>query len=157
MKSCNRLLFSWRAANSHLRLNEIQPIAIQVHSMATRRERTVLLVDDDEGVLAILEHTMAQQGWRILAAENGEQALQSCRDQIDAVDLVITDLQMPEMNGNELAKRLRELKPALPIIFVSGDSGSDLADAVKALPNHRYLKKPFRTSELAELVTNFVG
>lgn len=135
---------------------------IQAHrdsgaSMANRRERTVLLVDDDDGVLAILHHTMAQLGWRVLAAENGEQALQSCRHQIESVDLVITDLQMPEMNGNELAKRLRALRPSLPIIFVSGDSASDLAEAVKGLPNHCYLKKPFRTSDLAALVSSFVG
>ena len=63
---------------------------------------------------------------------------------------------MPEMNGCVLAERIRQLHPKLPIIFVSGDSGSQLAALAEAISNHHYLKKPFRTSELASLVSRVV-
>jgi two-component system cell cycle sensor histidine kinase/response regulator CckA len=123
--------------------------------MDTNPQKTVLLVDDDDGVLAILEHTMSRMlGWRVLTAENGEHALAKWRDHINTIDLLITDLHMPEMNGCVLAERIRQLHPKVPIIFVSGDSGSELATSVEAVSNHRYLKKPFRTSELSALVAN---
>jgi DNA-binding NtrC family response regulator len=125
--------------------------------MDTNPKKSVLLVDDDDGVLSILEHTMTTMlGWRVLTAENGEHALTQWHDQIKTIDLLITDLQMPEMNGCVLAERVRQLHPTVPIIFVSGDSGSELAALADAISNHHFLKKPFRTSELSSLVSRVV-
>lgn len=124
--------------------------------MSKAPQKTVLVVDDDDGVMSILEFTMTQLGWRVLTAENGATALAQWRDQIPVIDLLITDLQMPEMNGCDLARQVRELHPTLPIIFVSGDSSSELAGAAESITNHRSLRKPFRTSALTTLVSSFV-
>src|SRR5712664_2886295 len=99
--------------------------------MTTRKNRTVLLVDDDESILSLLQIALTQLGWQVLAAANGQQALDLHEAQIPALDLLITDLQMPLMNGCELARRLREMRPTLPILFISGDSSSDLLPAVE--------------------------
>lgn len=124
--------------------------------MDTQTSRTVLVVDDDDGVMSILSFTMAHQGWHVLSADNGEHALATWQKQAAEIDLLITDVHMPEINGCELAKKIRADQPSLPIIFVSGDSGSDLALSVQTFPNHRYLKKPFRTSELVDMVSSFI-
>ena len=125
--------------------------------METSKKRTVLVVDDDDGVLSILQHAMSLLGWSVLASNDAEKALTQWSQQIQEIDLLITDLHMPAMNGCELARRIRELHPTLPIIFVSGDSGSDVAADTASIPNHRYLKKPFRSSVFMETVTSFVG
>jgi CheY-like chemotaxis protein len=125
--------------------------------MAAPHERTVLVVDDDEGVMTLLNHAMQLLGWRVLTAMDGQNALAQWSEQIPKIDLLITDLHMPDMNGVELARRIRELRPTLPIVFVSGDSGSDLAEQMATIPDHRYLKKPFRTAILAAVVSSLVA
>jgi two-component system cell cycle sensor histidine kinase/response regulator CckA len=123
--------------------------------MATHQNRIVLIVDDDDGVMSIVSHTMELSGWQVISAHDGENALATWRDHGQEVDLLITDVHMPEINGCELARQIRATQPALPIIFVSGDSGSELSANMHAIANHRYLKKPFRTSELIALVASF--
>ena len=125
--------------------------------MGTHRDRIVLLVDDDDGVMSVLSHAMAHIGWRVLAADNAEAALAAWRAEDQGIDLLITDVHMPETHGCELAQRIRERQPAVPIVFISGDPESELSAAAQKFSNHRYLKKPFRTSELVALVSSFEG
>ncbi|MFC3711952.1 PAS domain S-box protein [Sphingoaurantiacus capsulatus] len=108
------------------------------------REATILLVDDEELVRAGTTDMLTDLGYTVVEARAGAEAL-SLFDERDDIDLVVSDYLMPDMNGAELASALRERKPALPILLVTGYT--NLAEGVAAdLPR---LAKPFRQDDLA--------
>ena len=119
---------------------------------------TVLVVDDDESVLETAKETVADLGYRVLAAHDGPEALQILKGP-DKIDLLFSDIVMPGgMNGIQLAEEARRLHPALKVLLTSGHSAAVLADnhgLPKAFP---VLGKPYRRDQLAgklrELINN---
>jgi len=119
--------------------------------MATGQDRTfrtVLLVDDDNGVREVTSIMLEDLGLKVLQAANGQEALEIIRADTP-IDILLTDFAMPGMNGAELAQAVRERLPALPVIFVTGYAELDAFD----LDNAQVLQKPFRERELAERIT----
>ena len=108
---------------------------------------TVLLVEDDQGVLEIVTAWMEELGYRVLTAQNGPEAL-SVLERGEPIDLLFTDLVMPHgISGGELARRARQIRPELKILLGSGYSARISPDAAAAsLP---ILGKPYRQVELA--------
>ena len=108
----------------------------------------VLLVDDDEGVGKIAALTLRQKGHDILFASNGLEALMVYSSYRQKIDLVLTDVDMPQMNGIELAARIRARDPSKKILFMSGRTFDDLG-----IPkNYPMLSKPFLPSQLVAAV-----
>lgn len=107
---------------------------------------SILIVDDDPYVLQVLEARLQTSGFHTLKAENGQDALRLLKD--NKVDLMISDMKMPGMNGLEVMLKARSLQPGLPIIFLT--AYSTVADAVKAVKAGAvdYLPKPFDGREL---------
>jgi two-component system, OmpR family, response regulator CpxR len=81
-------------------------------------KKTILCVDDHEQSLSIRKLILETRGYRVIACTGGEQALVAFND--GGVDLVLTDLVMPGMSGNELVERVKQLSPATPVILFSG-------------------------------------
>jgi len=81
---------------------------------------TILLVDDDDLVRDLGQEILELNGYSFLTANNGREALQLCADRKGPIDLLITDVMMPEMGGTELVERLRLLRPVLKVLFTSG-------------------------------------
>ena len=81
----------------------------------------VLCVDDDPGMRELYAAMLSRNGYEAITVGNGHQALTVCQFNAN-VDLAIVDLEMPEMDGNELAERLKTLNPLLPIMMVSGSN-----------------------------------
>jgi len=81
---------------------------------------TILLVEDEEPVLEIVRKLLGLNRYLVIEAHDGYQALAICQDYSDVIDLMITDIIMPQMNGIELAKRARILRPAMKVLFMSG-------------------------------------
>jgi CheY-like chemotaxis protein len=108
---------------------------------------TVLLVEDDQGVLEIVTAWMEELGYRVLTAQNGREAL-SVLKRGEPIDLLFTDLVMPHgISGGELARRARQIRPELKILLGSGYSARISLDAAAAsLP---ILGKPYRQVERA--------
>lgn len=111
---------------------------------------TILIVDDEPEVRAVVAEFLEDFGYRVLQAEGGTQALRRLAEN-PTVQLLITDIRMPEMSGIELAERAAEGNPQLKVIFISGYF---VAQQVR----RRFLRKPFRMKELeaavrAELAT----
>jgi two-component system, NtrC family, sensor kinase len=110
---------------------------------------SVLIVDDDECVLETAKETVADLGYRVLAAHNGQEALQILRG-FEKVDLLFSDIVMPGgLNGIQLAEEARRLRPTLKVLLTSGHSTSVLTDKhglAKAFP---VLGKPYRRDQLA--------
>ncbi len=120
------------------------------------RERvTVLLVEDEAGVRRLVRRMLVERGYRVLEASDGKEALAIYERQRAPVDLVLTDIVMPNMNGNELADRLRALKPSLKILFMTGYSE-------EAVLKHKpcsapILNKPFLAEALDRKVLEALG
>jgi CheY-like chemotaxis protein len=111
---------------------------------------TLLVVEDEAAVRELVCNLLSGHGYQILQAESGGQALQIWQDSKDRIDLLLTDLVMPDqMNGRELAEKLWAERPRLKVIFTSGYS----ADVVgKDFVLHRglnYLQKPYHPHKLA--------
>jgi len=106
----------------------------------------VLLVDDDEAVRSTTGMILETMGYEVIACDSGPDALARLDEQVP-VDILLTDVAMPGMNGPDLARRVRALRPFLPIVFFSGyaDPDSVAGDAIR----QRIVRKPFRASELA--------
>jgi CheY-like chemotaxis protein len=104
----------------------------------------VLIVDDDPDVREYAVSVFEMMGFEVLAAPDGRAALPFLHDHQD-IDLLFTDIRMPEMDGTELAEEALKLRPDLPVIFTSGHPGGPL-------PNVPFIPKPFRPREVAQLV-----
>jgi len=116
--------------------------------MATGSE-TVLLVEDDQGVLDIVMTMMEELGYRVLTARNGLEAL-SMLERGEPIELLFTDLVMPQgISGGELAQRARRMRPGLRILLGSGYSARVSPAAATAASGLPILKKPYRQAELA--------
>jgi CheY-like chemotaxis protein len=102
--------------------------------------RVVMVVEDAPTVRLMASRALAEAGYTVLQASDGVQALEKIRTHDGPLDLVITDLGMPSMNGQELARCLREERPNLPILFISG-----YGETENVTP---YLQKPFSPDDL---------
>src|SRR5262245_29832416 len=110
----------------------------------------VLLIDDDPSALSLMRYLFEEQGYEVTTAEQGNQGLAFAKE--DAFDLVLTDLQLPDMDGIELIKQLKEVMPATEIIMVSGyGSLREAINAIKAGAFH-FVEKPVEFEELMVLV-----
>jgi signal transduction histidine kinase/TusA-related sulfurtransferase len=115
-----------------------------------RRERLILLVDDDPAVREIEADCLQHAGYRVLEAASGGRALEIIRARAD-IEAVVMDFAMPGMNGVELSKQITAQRPGLPILFVTGFGNLDLLGQVG---EERVVQKPFRAEDLVWKIEN---
>ena len=96
--------------------------------MAKSRQTTLLLVDDDQNFRRALRYFLEQDDFCVIEAVDGLNALEVAVNQDCRIDVVVTDFRMPRLSGLELAKRLKELCPGLPLILVSGSESDQIAN-----------------------------
>jgi two-component system, cell cycle sensor histidine kinase and response regulator CckA len=122
-----------------------------------RGGETVLLVDDELAVRALAARVLRRRGYTVLEAADGQQALQVFQEH-SATDiaLLLTDVVMPQMNGDELASQLLALRPDLKVLFMSGYTASAVLDISKLNPNTAFLPKPFLPTMLADKVRDLL-
>lgn len=110
--------------------------------------RTVLLVEDEDKLREVIRRLLESEGFHVLEAQNGATALQILNDAAEQrVELVLTDLRMPVMDGRQLAAALARVRPDLPIVFMSGFT-AQLMDLRLVSPHLVVLAKPFKNSDL---------
>jgi two-component system, cell cycle sensor histidine kinase and response regulator CckA len=109
---------------------------------------TILLVEDEATVRAVAERALTRHGYNVLVAENGEAALEMLARE-PKVDLMISDVVMPSMDGPATAREARKTHPDLPILFISGYAEEQLRQSID-LPRVGFLAKPFSVQSLAE-------
>jgi PAS domain S-box-containing protein len=108
----------------------------------------ILLVDDEKLILDIGEDLLSRHGYTIIKAESGEQALQIFRDRKEEIDLVIMDLGMPGMGGEQCLQQLRAVAPEIKVIVASGYAGHKIAKAPEHYGAVGFLSKPYRLNQL---------
>jgi len=128
----------------------------RVRSILDRRKRRrVLVVDDDAEVVMFASRVLRQAGFEVLVGGNGNVALSTA--EAEPLDLVITDLVMPEREGLETIMRLRKSHPELPVIAISGAFGGHFLKSAAALGARVALPKPFSGEELLAAVRRALG
>jgi two-component system cell cycle sensor histidine kinase/response regulator CckA len=132
-----------------------QPSAVQ--KTARHGSERILVVEDQEEVRILAVRALERFGYTVHSASNGEEALTFCRNQDRPVDLVVTDVIMPGMNGRELAERLKHLYPSLRVVFMSGYTDNVIAHHHVLEVNSEYIQKPFSANGLAEKVREVLG
>lgn len=109
---------------------------------------TILLVEDEEGLRALNARGLSSRGYTVLEAGNGVEALEVFNENGGKVDLVVSDVVMPEMDGPTLLKELRQKNPALKIIFVSGYAEEAFEKSLPKGQQFNFLAKPFTLKQL---------
>jgi CheY-like chemotaxis protein len=112
---------------------------------------TILLVEDAVVLRSIAERSLRQRGFRVLVAGNGEEAMRILETHSTPIDLLLTDVVMPLMNGRELAERLKAERPSIEILFMSGYMDDTLHDH-GVRDQAAFLQKPFTPEVLVERV-----
>jgi len=113
---------------------------------------TVLIVEDDSSLRKLARSVLKQKGYKILEAENGEEALKVSKAHDGSIDLMITDVVMPKMGGKETAERLQALYPQMKVIYMSGYTDNAIAHQGVLAPGLNFLEKPFSPKVLARKV-----
>jgi two-component system cell cycle sensor histidine kinase/response regulator CckA len=111
---------------------------------------TILLVDDEESVRAIVLKILRRANYNVLEAENGEAALTVAKNYAEKIDLLITDMFMPGLRGPEVAARLAMTRRGLRVLFMSGYADQDARAGVPV--GSFFLNKPFSSADLAQSV-----
>lgn len=115
---------------------------------------TILVVDDEPAVLELIKDILSRQGYKILVAESGPQALEICEQHGASIDLLLTDVMMPGMSGLGLVKRLKSLSHDFPVLFMTGGTLESLIDELD--PQSSLLQKPFDPLSLVNSIKNFL-
>jgi DNA-binding NtrC family response regulator len=133
------------------------PVAV-AHTPAKRVARppvtgkTILVVDDEEIVLSVSQHCLERVGHTVLTATGGRQAIDLFRQHHEEIGLVILDLTMPRMSGEETFRELKEIREDVRVVISSGYTRADAASRFDAASIEEFLQKPYRPHELMSLV-----
>lgn len=118
---------------------------------------TILLVEDEEQVLRLNARTMESLGYTVLAASGPEEALGIVRNRSEPIDLLVTDIVMPGMNGRDLHEAIACICPGMKCLFISGYTADVIADRGILKEDVHFLQKPFTRSRLADKIREVMG
>jgi two-component system, cell cycle sensor histidine kinase and response regulator CckA len=113
---------------------------------------TILVVEDQDSVRALVRRVLERAGYVIRDAPNGEAALRALEQDADAIDLLLTDVVMPGFSGRELSERARAIRPELPVLFMSGYAEHEIARRGALGPEMHLIEKPFEHRALQRKV-----
>lgn len=118
---------------------------------------TILIVDDEEIVLDIVARMLERMNYIVLKAGSGMAAIDIYKDKMEAIDLIILDMVMPNMNGGETYEKIKEINPNAKVLLASGYSiEGDVAEKLKNGCNG-FIKKPFSMRNLSEKLREILG
>src|SRR3990172_3318639 len=112
--------------------------------------KSILLIDDDDSLRRVVEYTLREEGYDVVTAAAGREGLQLFQDR--SVDLVLTDVRMPEMDGVDLLARLKAIQPELPVVMLTAHGTITSAVEAMKLGAFDYLTKPFDRERLKAVV-----
>jgi two-component system cell cycle sensor histidine kinase/response regulator CckA len=120
-------------------------------------KKTVLLVEDEEPVRRVLRMMLERAGLRVIEAASPIEACAVFEEDASRVDILVTDVIMPEMNGPTMAKRFLSLRPDLPVLFISGHSNVSSDLLTPDNPRIAFLPKPVGATQLAVRVRELLA
>jgi two-component system cell cycle sensor histidine kinase/response regulator CckA len=135
----------------------VQPEEVVAEQALAAGSGTVLLVEDGDSLRTMMRELLEGSGYLVLEADSPNAALEVVGSHDDAIDLLLTDVVMPGMRGPELAERLRELRPGLKVLFMSGYTDEALAAQGLLQKDARFVQKPFSGTTLLTEVQAAMG
>lgn len=111
-------------------------------------EGTVLLVEDDDQVRAFIRSLLVGHGYRVIEARTGREGLQLAEQHASEIDLLLSDMLLPELSGFDLAKQLRDRHPHLNVLFMTGYVEGEIVQRCTTELNAGFLDKPFQPNVL---------
>lgn len=118
------------------------------HQLSHRGTETVLLVEDEDGVRALIRQLLQKNGYTVLEARHGGEALLACERHGGKIDLLLTDVVLEQMTGRELTERLLPLRPDMRVLYVSGYTDDAIMQHGVLTPGTAFLQKPFTAESL---------
>jgi len=137
-----KLFFPRVGAEAHAREME------EAHMLPQRGQETILVVEDEQLVRTVLRETLEEQGYRVLVASRYSEAIAVTTP----IDLLLTDVVLPDRNGRVLARAMRERQPALRVIYMSGYTDNAISDQGVLEPGVRFVEKPVATNVLLRTI-----
>ena len=128
---------------------EESEVALTAQSLGTE---TVLLVEDEPMVRELAREVLAEYGYRVLTAANGRDGLQVCEEFAGRIELIVTDVVMPQMSGRELAEKARRLRPDAHVLYMSGFTDDAVVRHGVIADDFCFIQKPFSPDALARKV-----
>ncbi len=119
---------------------------------APKGTESVLLAEDEEEVRHLISGELGRLGYRVMEAGNGAEALQVAKDSPQSIDLLISDMIMPKMGGQELVDKIRKIQPTIKVVQISGYTGNPQPPSDESRPGIQHLQKPFTLEALAATV-----
>lgn len=126
-------------------------------SDAPRGTETILLAEDEQDVRDVAREFLESGGYTVIQAQNGDEALRLAASHSGRIDLLVTDMVMPGMPGQELAGRLQRQNPRLRVIYMSGYSERAAVETMQSAPSLRLLSKPFSRGSMLRTVREALG
>jgi CheY-like chemotaxis protein len=120
-------------------------------------KQTILLVEDEEMVRELMCEVLEREGYEVLPCAHPRDGIDACLRYPGRIDLLLTDVVMPEMNGREMATRIQEILPELRVVFMSGYTEHVLLQEGKVDGDFEYLQKPFTLQTLTQKLTRVLG
>ncbi|MFL5523383.1 MAG: response regulator, partial [Gemmatimonadaceae bacterium] len=117
-----------------------------------RGSETILLVEDEEAVRGLASRILEKQGYRVIPAQHGREAMDIAASEEGHIDLVLTDIVMPGMNGRGLVERLAGIRPRIKSLYMSGYTDDDIVRRGFIEPSKVFLQKPFTSEALLQSV-----
>jgi PAS domain S-box-containing protein len=133
-------------------LGAVAPAPPRGEDRASRGKETILIVEDEEQLLDLAKIALEMQGYKVMAAKSPGDAIVLCEQSGEQIDLLLTDVIMPGMNGKELKQRLAVIKPGLKTLFMSGYTADIVAMRGILEEGVHFLQKPFTPAQLANRV-----
>jgi CheY-like chemotaxis protein len=109
---------------------------------------TVLVVEDEPALREVTKRIFTRNGYQVITAGNGPEALEVARDHLGEIHLLVTDVVMPHMLGKEVAEKMRLIKPGIEVLFMSGYARPVLASQGRLEPHVALVEKPFSEADL---------
>lgn len=125
--------------------------------MRLRGSETVLAVDDDPDILTILEEVLKPQGYKVLSAASGEEALTVAASHQEKIDLLLTDVMLPGIKGQDLAKQLLQRCPKVCVLFMSGYMCPSMAHLDADQGYEAFIQKPFSPKALLRKIRKLLN
>jgi two-component system cell cycle sensor histidine kinase/response regulator CckA len=143
----------WPASNEKQEIVHPEP---EENLEDLKGRETILLVEDNKSVLNYGDKTLRSLGYNVISASNGIEALEKLKRKNIVIDLLITDVIMPDMDGNELAAKLKKLKPEIKILFTSGYTDNHITKSSILKTGINFMTKPFSFYTLARKVREVI-
>ncbi len=120
-------------------------------------QRTVLIVDDEDVIRDLLADVVSDRGYRVLTAASGKDAIEIVKIEKKAVNLVVLDMLMPELDGRQTYEQMKQIVPDLHVLVATGFGREDVARGLMELGIRGVVSKPFHIEDLMTLIDSHVG